>query len=172
MRPGVQVPPGAPDFMQYSQKYSLVSFTNPLPIDFEFPMSEWPLHITLADVFAIDLENSGIISKLATFLADQPALRVQATQESKLGDAAVVLVEKSVELNSLHMHIIDLLEENGASFNTPEFNRTGFTPHTTIQDGDRPATGDIFTVSSLSLIDMFPGGDWQQRKVLHNFQLG
>ena len=43
--------------MNYSQKYTLVTFIKPLEVGASFDMVDWPLHITLADVFAIDLST-------------------------------------------------------------------------------------------------------------------
>lgn len=40
--------------MIYSQRYALVAFFEPLEVDVEFEMSDWPLHVTLADVFSIN----------------------------------------------------------------------------------------------------------------------
>lgn len=156
--------------MQFSQKYALVSFLEPVETNAEFTMAEWPLHITLADVFAVELDT-GIVQKLARLLVDQPSIALSAMGDSVLGTTEVVLIEKNDEILSLHNQIVDLLELYGAKFNTPEFTRSGFLPHSTIQNSGRLHEGDKIEISTISLVDMFPDKNWQQRKVLNNFNL-
>jgi hypothetical protein len=156
--------------MNYSQKYTLVAFLIPVEVGTEFKMADWPLHITLADVFAIELET-GIQQKLTNLLAEQPSLVLSVGQDATLGTTNVALINKDNRLQNLHDKIIDLLELNGVQFNTPEFTRTGFLPHSTVQKSGRLNIGNEVEITSISLVDMFPGGDWQQRKVLNNFSL-
>lgn len=156
--------------MQYSQKYTLVSFLEPLVIGTEFSMSNWPLHITLADVFAIEI-NAAIEQRLEDLFINHPSLNVVAEGNTTLGQTNVVLIKKSNQLDYLHHQIIDLLELNRAKFNNPEYTREGFLPHSTIQSSKRLREGDIVEISTVSLVDMFPEGNWQQRKILKNFKL-
>jgi 2'-5' RNA ligase len=132
-------------------------------------MTEWPLHITLANVFAVDLDTS-IKQKLSSLLASQPPISLLAGEDAVLGTTDVVLIERTDELQSLHDQIIGLLELNGAKFNTPEFTRAGFLPHSTIQKSGRLHKGDKVTINTISLVDMFPNQNWQQRRVLTNFK--
>ncbi|RZM24228.1 MAG: hypothetical protein EOO88_23535 [Pedobacter sp.] len=157
--------------MIYSQKYCLVHFIKPLEIGVQFDMSEWPLHTTLADVFAIDRQGADFERLLASKLMGYLPVRTVAAADSILGTTRVVLLDKTKELLNLHGDVITLLEQNGAVFNTPEFNKEGFIPHSTIQNSERLDIGQKVIIDSHSLIDMFPDGDWQQRKVLFTFNL-
>lgn len=156
--------------MEYSQKYTLVAFLNPKEFGTTFNMADWPLHITLADVFAIEL-TAAIETKLTTLLAQQSPIHLTVGEDATLGTAEVALINKNVELQNLHNKIIDLLEINGVEFNTPDFIRKGFLAHSTIQKSGRLNDGDKVEITSVSLVDMFPDGDWQQRKVLNSFNL-
>lgn len=157
--------------MQYSQKYTLVAFFEPIEVGTEFNMADWPVHMTLADVFAANLDN-GIEQGLTGLLEKQSPVTLRAKGDSVLGTTKVVLIEEDDELHNLHNQIVNLLEVNGAKFNNPEFTRSGFLPHSTIQKSGRLHEGDRLDIKFISLIDMFPGGDWQQREVLMNFELG
>ena len=157
--------------MKYSQKYTLVSFFESIEIITEFAMTDWPPHITLADVFAIELDT-GIEQKLEAMLACQPPITLSARGDSVLGTTEVVLIEKNDGLQKLHDQIVDLLELHGAKFNTPEFTRSGFLPHSTIQKSGRLSEGDKIEINTLFLIDVFPNKNWQQRRVLRKFKLG
>ena len=135
-------------------------------------MSEWPLHITIADVYAIDRKQQVIDDKLQKLLQSMHPVKTYATGDTTLGTTEVTLVEKSEPLQKLHMKIVDLLIENGAEFNAPEFTGEGFLPHVTIQSSDRLHRNNAVVIDTLSLIDMYPDADWKQRRVLKTFSLG
>ncbi|MFO0971213.1 MAG: 2'-5' RNA ligase family protein [Candidatus Saccharimonadales bacterium] len=157
--------------MQYSQKYCLVSFIDPIEVNTEFSVEGWPLHVTLADVFSIERNSLDIQAKLKELLEKQPALKTFANKETVLGTTKVTLLDNTTSLRKLHTALIDLLETNGAQFNVPEFTREGFLPHCTTQKTARLNIKDEILIDNLALIDMFPNGDWQQRKVLTAFKL-
>ena len=157
--------------MTYSQKYSLVHFINPVDGGFQYHMADWPLHTTLADTFAIDLSSGNIEVKLANLCSQIIPVTVAANNDSVLGETPVILLNTSEELLALHTAVVELLEENGAVFNNPEFTKSGFIAHSTFQKEGRLHTGDVVTIDSISLVDMFPDDDWQQRKVLATFHL-
>jgi hypothetical protein len=70
-----------------------------------------------------------------------------------------------------HAHITGYsLEKHGAVFNVPEFTRDGFIAHITKQAGSTLKARDEVTISGVSLLDLFPNKDWQQRKVLRHFR--
>ncbi len=135
-------------------------------------MTDWPLHITLADVFAVDREATDIDGKLEKILSKQQQPTVVAKNDTTLGTTPVVLIEKTDELANLHYQIIGLLESNSAVFNTPEFTRDGYLPHSTVQQSGGLQSGDIITLREIALIDMFHNNDWKQRKILNIYKLG
>lgn len=157
--------------MTYSQKYALVHFISPVEDGVQFHMSDWLLHTTLADVFAVARHETEIDKKLATLLAQIEAVETNAMGDSVLGTAQVVLLDKTPLLTKLHTDIVSLLEENGATFNNPEFTRNGFLPHSTVQKNGRLQEGDKVAVDSISLVDMFPDNDWEHRRVLATFKM-
>ena len=156
--------------MTYSQKYTLVTFLKPIEVGTEFAMADWRPHVTIADVFAIELDTA-IKQSLADLLAQQSPIMLSVGEDVTLGTTKVVLINKNGELQSLHNKVVDLLELNGAKFNTPKFTRKGFLPHSTIQKSGRLDVGEEFEITLISLVDMFPNGNWLQRKVLNNFNL-
>lgn len=157
--------------MPYSQKYALVHFIHPAEDGTQFHMSDWILHTTLADVFAINRHESNIDKKLATLLAQIETVETKATDDSILGTTRVILLDKTAPLIKLHTAIVSLLEENNATFNNPEFTRSGFLPHSTVQKSGHLQRGDEVVIDSISLVDMFPDNDWEQRRVLATFKM-
>lgn len=154
--------------MSYSQKYCLIYFINPATSNAQFSMTDWPLHITIADVFAINLTED-TFSNISQRIEKLKPTIIMPTDDAVLGDTKVTLIKKSKELQLLHENVLDILEENGAIFNTPEYIREGFLPHSTIQ-GQSHIQPNTICIDRLSLIDMFPNGDWRQRKVIDTFE--
>lgn len=155
--------------MQYSQKYTLVQFFQPMDEAETFPMTDWPLHITLVDVFAIDITDE-LMNDLKEYLDTLPYAITHIKSEGTLGMTAVWLVENTPKLQAIHDTLVDILEKHGAVFNTPEFTRGGFIPHITKQASSGMKIGDKVSVDFVSLVDMFPDQDWQKRKVLKRFK--
>jgi hypothetical protein len=135
--------------MPYSQKYALVHFISPVADGLQFHMSDWLLHTTLADVFAIDRHNTDIDAKLRALLAQVEPVETNAMSDDVLGTTPVILLDKVPPLIKLHTDIVTLLEENGAVFNNPEFTQEGFLPHSTIQKSAQLNTGDKVTIDSI-----------------------
>jgi hypothetical protein len=160
--------------MSFKQKYTVVQFIKPVRVGTKFTMDEWPAHITIADTFAANIDNT-LTQELGSFLAPEKNFVVKAGQESILGDAnnptRVVLIENSIDLQSLHNKLIHFLELRGAVFNSPEFTRKGFLPHCTFKNTPYLKKGELVKVHELSLIDLFVNGDWKLRKVLRSTEM-
>ncbi len=150
--------------MTYSQKYTIVQFLGETLTDV-FSMEDWPLHITLADVFAIHLSDE-LLGDLSNLTASQNEISLGSGSDT----ISAVKIERTQELEALHRGLIDLLEQNGAVFNTPEYTRSGFLPHCTYQEGLRPQDKEV-SFHELSLVDMFVENDWRKRKVIASFKL-
>lgn len=133
-------------------------------------MSEWPLHITLADVFAVDLKNVDVWAQLADLSKADLPLTVTVGSEAALGPSTtpvrVRLVRTTPALQTLHECIVHTLTDAGAVFNTPEYTLAGFLPHITQAKNAAILKGTVLHIDTISLVDMFPCGDWQKRKVL------
>lgn len=157
--------------MNYSQKYTLAAFIEPVTANLEFNMNDWPLHVTLADVFAAEI-NDTLETGLRNLLANIQPVSAEVGDDTILGITKVALIKNSEPLQNLHEAIVSLLQGHGATFNTPEFNYGGFLPHVTIQTNGRVVPGEIIRIASVSLIDMFPNGDWKNRSVMATFELG
>lgn len=151
------------------QKYVIIKLLEPKKEGVQFAASDWPLHVTLVPRFVINLEGTGLLEKMATLLRSHKPVEVVAETDELFGEfknIKVTLLEKTPELTKLHSTIIDLLKSMGAIFDEPNFIEEGFRPHVTVQSKRRVQPGDLVKIDELSLIDMFPGGDINQRKVL------
>lgn len=161
---------------QLAQKWCLVKFLEDVSEGVEFSKQAWPLHITLADVFAVDWEATGLLDQLTLMLGSQKPLRTIAMEDTHFGPSEtpvqVTLLQMSSEFQLLHNGLIDLLASAGAVFNTPQYTKSGFVAHSTVQKHARLHKGDVIDIDNLSIIDMYPLEDGNLRKLVKTIQLG
>lgn len=156
-----------------TQKYAIVHLIDNLPVGYEFSMSDWPLHITLADVFAIDGNSAELIIDLETELSSHPPIQSSVMGDDWFGEnksVHVKLINKTEELQQLHETILSALSNYKVNFNNPKYTRKGFKPHSTVQKSSRLNFDDTVTLDSLSLIDMFPASDPYKRRIVGTIQ--
>lgn len=160
--------------MPFTQKYTIIQLFENVPEGAVFSSVEWPLHSTIVDTFAIDWDVPTIIQELEQLLAAHEQAATVAESDTFLGpnkQTQVVLLRKTNDLVRLHYDVIGLLEKGGLKLNDPRYAREGFLPHTTVQKHARLHKGDHAAFTALTLIDMFPGGDPYQRKVIKTIKI-
>ena len=153
---------------KFTQKWSLISLLEPVDEGYEFFWKDYPLHVTIASVFAAEWNDTNLLKKLTTLLATKKAVTTRAVKEGYWGDKAqyhVMLLEKNSAIMDLHQDIHELLLRSGAVFNQPEFEGQGYIPHSTIQKHARLYPGETIQINSLTVLDMFPHQDGYQRKI-------
>jgi len=159
---------------EFTQKYVIVSLVEPLGNDTEFMMADWPLHVTVADVFAIDGSVNELIEQLKDLKQSGNSISSKIVGDEWFGEDKSIhvrLVEITDELKDLHQRVLDVLVRSSVVFNNPEYTGPGFRPHSTVQSEDELKIGDIVAFKSLTVIDMFPGDDPYKRKVLGTVSL-
>lgn len=160
--------------MKYSQKWSLVCFSNQVQIGTEFDWKNWPQHVSIASVFAVEWSDE-LLQSLKQIVENCSVFATTVVDEAywgKNGEYHCSLLEKSPEILRLHNNIHTLLVTYGATFNEPDHHGIGFVPHSTKQQNIKPAVGDHLQLTSLSIIDMFPHKDHLKRRVTHTFNFG
>ncbi len=154
---------------KFIQKYTIVYLINDLPVGYEYSMKDWPLHITVADVFAVNGNSTQLLESLRERLSTVRPVRSKVIGEDWFGDdksVHVMLLDNSSEFQRLHDEIVGELEDFGVKFNNPEFTEDGFKPHSTVRKDGKLEIGANLTIDSITLIDMFPNDDFKKRKVL------
>ncbi|HEU5121234.1 MAG TPA: hypothetical protein VFT59_00165 [Candidatus Saccharimonadales bacterium] len=153
---------------KFTQKYTVMQLLETVPVGTEFSWTEWPLHVTLADVFKIDWDAPTIHEKLTT-ISHRIAATAIADHDELFGpekNVRVTILDMSAELLELHYELVSLLEKGNVVFNNPHYIKEGFRAHATVQSNNRLALGGVVTFNSFTLIDMFPNEDPYRRKVL------
>lgn len=154
---------------QFTQKYAIIQLIKPLQIETEFSASEWPLHVTIVDVFSIECSGSELLRHLELALRNQEPFSARINNDDWFGDdksVHVMLLERIHELYALHLRVLKTLSRCGAQFNHPEYTRSGFRPHLTIRESESLKTGELVGFHELTLIDMFPANDPYRRRIV------
>jgi 2'-5' RNA ligase len=160
--------------MKLIQKYALITLIEPADEGTKFSMKNFPRHVTLAGVFAVDTDSSGIYSGLVALLDGQKPFVVEAKQQLHWGTDGELLVMKlksSPKIIELHNKIDKKLADMAAVFNEPEYQGSGWIPHSTAQKTTKLSVGDKVNIDSVTIVDMFPDSDGYQRKILQTVYL-
>jgi hypothetical protein len=160
---------------KFTQKYTIIQLFEDVSEGTQFSASSWPLHATIADTFAIDWDVPTLIEKLTELLSTLTPANSIVEDDKFFGDQGqvqVALLKKTDTLVKLHYDVIELLEQGGWQPNDPQFAKEGFLPHSTVQKHARLNKGDEVTFNALTIIDMFPGEDPYQRKVIKTIKIG
>ena len=160
--------------VSFTQKYTIIQLLEDMPEDAEYSTNEWPLHVTIADTFAVDWQGGILLDELTELLARHKTVLSKASRDEYFGpkkETQVTLLDMSKDLLDLHNDLIDFLKKAGALFNDPQYLGSGFRAHATVQPHARLQAGDWVKFNELTLIDMFPGGDPYQRKLLKKMKL-
>jgi 2'-5' RNA ligase len=160
---------------KFTQKYTIVAFLEEMHEGAEYPSSQWPLHVTVADTFAVGWKATDLSEKLS-LLSDRHAPSVvTAAHDEHFGperQTQVTILKVNDELTALHYDVVALLEDAGAVFNNPQYTREGFRAHITVQPHARLDEGDYVMLDNLAIVDMFPREDPYLRKVISIVKLG
>lgn len=160
---------------QFTQKYAIIQLFEDMPVGTQFAGSNWPLHSTIADTFAIDWDVPTMVEKLTELLKNHEQATSVTEDDRFFGDQGqvqVALLKKTDSLVKLHYDVIELLEQGGWKPNDPQFAKEGFLPHSTVQPHARLNKGDEVKFNALSIIDFFPDEDPYQRKLLATIKIG
>lgn len=158
----------------FSQKYTIVQLLQEMKEGEEYASSDWPLHVTIAGIFAIDLAESGLFERLTDLLTSQKPFTSTAARDEYFGSKKrthVTILDMNEELLILHYNVVALLKQADATFNTPQFIEEGFRAHATVRPQARLRWGEIVQFNALTVIDMFPNGNPYRRKVLKTIQM-
>lgn len=158
----------------FSQKWAIVSLLEEAEEGSEFYYTDFPLHVTLAGVFAINKNGEELKNELTKLLKDQQPVQVKADEKDMFGpagDIAVMKIKKTPELMELYETIHEWLEGAGVEFNSPEYQGSGYIPHCTTQKSGSLKQREERILKSVSLIDLYPNKDGHRRKILKTVSL-
>lgn len=158
----------------FTQKYTIIQLLEPVAEGTIYKPADWPLHTTLADIFAIDWSEETLLQNCAQEFQNLKTISTTASDDEWFGEnknIQVTLLEKNAAITELHFALVTFLEKGNVQFNKPEFVRDGFKPHVTTQKDNHLQKGDEVVIDALTIIDMFPDDDPYLRKILKTIPL-
>lgn len=156
-------------------RYVVVAPLTPMAVGDRFITREWPLHVTLVQVFTSEAGLAEIGLRLAAVANGSPAITVVAGDDENFGPSQtipVTVIEPSVALDELHAACVAAIEELGPVYENPEFMGSGYRPHVTVKRQRRVLAGDVAELRQIAVVDMEPGQRDGGRGVLAVFALG
>ncbi|HEU4966102.1 MAG TPA: 2'-5' RNA ligase family protein [Candidatus Saccharimonadales bacterium] len=157
-----------------TQKYVIVQFLESVADGTEYDAKHWPLHVTLASNFVVDRRAVDLFGELAELASNECSVTTTAGDDDYFGpqkQVHVTALTMTLELQTLHNHIIGLLKNLGAVFDEPQFQEEGYRAHATVQANKRLYKGDTVTIDELTVVDMFPKNDVTRRRTMRTFRL-
>lgn len=151
-----------------TQKWAIISLLEEIPEGSLFHYSDFPLHVTLAGVFKLDISGDEIAHEIQDVVKDVSSFAIEGGEKAMFGpekNIAVTKVKESPELQGLYTLLHNHLVSLGAVYNSPEFEGDGHIAHSTFQKSGRLSEGETRHITSISLIDLFPNSDGYQRKI-------
>lgn len=163
--------------MRARHNFCFVQLLDPFPEDNMFSKNQWPHHITLAGVFALNSDYERIISETQQLTTKTKPFDVKVASYGELGwgeeRIRVALLERAALSVQLHEELVNILQTDGAVFKQPSPLGEEFNPHISNHGQlERFAVGAVIQISQVSLVDLAPGGDKTLRKVLCSHELG
>lgn len=153
---------------KFTQKWAIIIPLEEHSDGSEFYYTDFPLHITIAGVFAINNSGVELEKMLFELVKNVGAFEVIADEEALFGnekDIAVMKIIQTPELMKLYRLIHDELLKRKAVFNMPHHEGNGYIPHSTYQKSGRLHPGEKVFAKSVSLIDLFPNDNGYMRKI-------
>lgn len=152
-----------------NQKYCLVQFTELVEDAYEFSRDAWPEHITLAGVFR--LKSMATMADLGLIASKTPSFNSRVIDHDSFGyngeRVRVALLEKCENLILLHENMVKALKSSGADFKQPAPLGDKYRPHISeTRKLDLKAIGYMVSFDRLSLVDLTPGGDKSNRRIV------
>lgn len=154
---------------KFTQKYTIICLFEDVEEGFSYSSSDWPLHTTFVDTFAIDWDVTTIKQKLEEVAKNLSATTTTGIGEEYFGpnkEVHVILLEKNSDMKNIHYKLLDTLKQGKLKLNDPQYSEDGYLPHSTVQKHATVKIGEEVKINNLVLIDMFPDEDPYQRKVL------
>ena len=154
---------------KFTQKYTIISLLDEKEEGYEYTSNNWPLHVTIADTFSIEMDYSKFINKLTRLAKTFKSVVAVGSHTEHFGpekQVEVTILDASKELITLHYEVVKFLKTAGVKFNDPQYTESGFKAHATVQPHAKISIGDKIILSNLTLIDMYPNKDPDQRKIL------
>ena len=159
---------------KFTQKWAIIALLKDVGEGSVFYHTDFPLHVTLAGVFATERSGQELVEELTQLLVKRNSVEIETDGKALFGpskDIVVMKIKKTVGLMSLYSDVYECLKNVNVTYISPEYQGGGYLPHSTFQKSAFLKPGEKRLLKSVSLIDLFPNNDGYQRKIFKTFDL-
>ncbi|WP_136706652.1 2'-5' RNA ligase family protein [Agromyces sp. H66] len=154
-------------------RFVLVLPLEPLVVNDEFTVAQWPLHLTLVEPFETDVEVETLNAALAPVAAGAQAIPVDIGEDAMFGprknilvslvrdDGRALLALRAVSAAALRDRAVDLGHI-----------REDYRPHITAKQHGRVRQGDRLTLDTLALVRLRPPETSHHGRIVGSWRLG
>ncbi|TDW28695.1 2'-5' RNA ligase superfamily protein [Cryobacterium psychrophilum] len=158
-----------PLYTQHVPRLVVVLPLSPLQVGDQFPVNEWPLHITVLAPFRTDAAPGHVAALIAAAASAEPAIPAVVGRKQMFGrrhDVPVSVMVENEALTRLHEQLVAAVGPLGESPQEPAFTGAEFTPHITFKNHGRMHAGDTVLLEQIAVVDMAPRSAAGGRTVL------
>ena len=122
-----------------------------------FPVSRFPLHMTLLPPFLVDCDLPTLTQAVEAVSSKTESLLAEVTDQEGFGphgNIAVSLIRPVASVLEAHSRLTRALTPLGWAAKEPQYNGEGYRPHITGTDESSVRCGDQFILSELAIIEM------------------
>ncbi|MDH6236800.1 2'-5' RNA ligase family protein [Cryobacterium sp. CG_9.6] len=146
----------------------------PIRVGDRWPVTEWPLHITVLAPFDTDADSARIAEQIGAAITGCTALHATVGDSHLFGrrqDVPVSVIVPNEPLALLHEQVVAAVRPLGCNPGEPAFTASEFTPHITFKNHGRRYPGDTVVLTQLAVVDMVPRSSPLGRTVLATVSL-
>lgn len=156
------------------QRYVIVTFLEAVDDGFEFNPQNYPLHVTIIPSFRLNSFAPELENEIATLCSKILAIKTEAEGDEYFGpskEVHVSTIRMRDDLMKLHTDLKNILAAHHAEFDEPHYMAENYRAHATVQEKKRLNVGDPVIIDRVSVIDKFPNGNPNIRRVLKTIKL-
>ncbi|MBM7504071.1 2'-5' RNA ligase family protein [Agromyces aurantiacus] len=153
-------------------RFAVVLPLEPLATGTGFPVSAWPLHVTVVEPFETEHDAAWVAHRLAPVLRGRTAIRLDAFDRAMFGsrrNVPVTLVHDRGPLGAMRTRLLAALREADVDVARARLN---YRPHVTDTAGGSISPGRSIRLGQVALVDLRPPEGPAMRTVVAVWPLG
>jgi 2'-5' RNA ligase len=154
-------------------RFVVVLTLEPLVVNDEFTVAQWPLHVTLVEPFETDVEVETLNAALAPVAAGARPIAVDVGKDAMFGPRRDILVSLVLDagqaLAGLRTDAAAALRERAVDLGHI---REDYRPHVTAKQHGRVRQGDRLRLDTLTLVRLRPPETSHHGRIVGSWRLG
>ncbi|GAA4367253.1 2'-5' RNA ligase family protein [Agromyces bauzanensis] len=154
-------------------RFVVVLPIEPLVVNAEFTVAQWPLHVTLVEPFETDVEVDTLDAALAPVAAATRPIPADVAEDAMFGPRRNILVslvrDDGDALPALRAVAMTALRERAVDLG---HTRTDYRPHVTAKGHGRVHEGDRLLLDTMALVRLRPPETSHHGRIVGSWRMG